>query len=242
MHEFAIHTPLVDSWPSLPPTLQLLNDHVIVHRLRKVLRLEAGAQVILFGVKHAFRCRIISYEKEKSVQLQPIEQQPVTPPQPDVQLYLPLLERPAFEEAIRAATVLGITTIRPFRSDKTKRHDCSTSERERLQRIMIAAAEQSKQFHLPPIAPEEELATILPTLQESIYFDAQGDFGAHELVALQTTSPISVIFGPEGDFTDEEKTQLKAQGISSYRLTNSILRSEDAVMVGIGLLRTLLRS
>ena len=49
---------------------------------------------------------------------------------------------------------------------------------------------------------------------------------------------IMLIFGPEGGLTEEEITLLKSDNFEFYALTPTVLRSVEAVAVGLGSLRS----
>jgi 16S rRNA (uracil1498-N3)-methyltransferase len=56
----------------------------------------------------------------------------------------------------------------------------------------------------------------------------------------QKPKSILVVFGPEGGLTDHEQQRLEEQGFIGYRLTPSVLRSTEAITVGLGILRSLM--
>ncbi len=48
------------------------------------------------------------------------------------------------------------------------------------------------------------------------------------------------VIGPEGDLTKEEKAYLKEQGFLFCALTPTVLRAQQAVALGLGILRSYL--
>jgi len=48
------------------------------------------------------------------------------------------------------------------------------------------------------------------------------------------------MIGPEGDLTAQEKELLKERGVQFLRLTPTILRAQQAVVVAMGIFRSLL--
>lgn len=73
-----------------------------------------------------------------------------------------------------------------------------------------------------------------------ILFDSNGIPYRELLPQCKKTSQLTVLFGPEGGLTEQEIIIAQAAGFTSTQLTTNILRSEDAPLVGIGLLRTLI--
>ncbi|MBM3887238.1 RNA methyltransferase, partial [Candidatus Dependentiae bacterium] len=105
--------------------------------------------------------------------------------------------------------------------------------------IMIAACEQAKQFTLPsittPISFEQAMTIAADT---KIIFDSNGASYKDLLVTCKKASSVAVLFGPEGGLIDQEITAAQTSGFISTQLTKTILRSEDAPLLGIGILRT----
>ncbi len=112
---------------------------------------------------------------------------------------------------------------------------------ERLERVAIAAAEQSKNFALPiiqlPIAWQESLARLQ---QHTSYVgDPQGIPSALFFKEKQhRVDAYNLIIGPEGDFTPDEYKQLKDGGVIALQLTPTILRAEMAAFYIAALVRS----
>lgn len=236
-HSFALWVPEIDSVQESLVGSYTLTDRELLFRIRRVLRLKPNDCLILFASRLRMQATVTALT-ESSCIVTCHSIAPLHPIHPLLHVYLPLLEKASLEEALRRATVLGVTSVRFLVTEKTKRDHITPTERERLQRIMIAAAEQSKQFVLPrlvnPVALQQITIEGMP-----ISFDADGvDFYTAPWFASRTWSEATVLLGPEGDFTGVEKKWLSDQQIARYRLFSTILRSEDALMVGIGTLRT----
>ncbi len=65
---------------------------------------------------------------------------------PEIRWCIPLIAKEAFEDIVYNFTAMGVASIQPLVTEKVKRSWGGDRERARLDRIMIAAAEQSKQF------------------------------------------------------------------------------------------------
>lgn len=244
-HTFACFAPEIDAhastWPKKGGGVGYFDNSELVHRLQRVLRLRPSQACILFGNKFACTVRLNSF-RDARVEFTVQTCEPIVPLEPIINLWVPLLERPALEDSCYAATVLGIQTISLITTAKSKRTSMTTNDRERLRRIMIAAAEQSQQFCLPQLVELPHWQQNLPT-SPCIAGSCDGrpldEYVAHH---LPPTRPCTLIIGPEGDFTGEEKRHLQAS--ASVTLCNwgpAVLRSQDAVMVGLGVLRCLLK-
>ncbi|MBY0353153.1 16S rRNA (uracil(1498)-N(3))-methyltransferase [Candidatus Babeliales bacterium] len=226
-----------------------LHDKDLHKRMFNILRLEEGDQVILFDKNYHVELVLKKVEKQASSPIvgKLISKQTNTAPTPNITLYQCITKKSPFEEIVYTATQMGVQTIVPVISEKSEKK-WAPRETERLEKIIIAAIEQSKSFVFPKFAPAQELSQIISdgdlctrcTNSINIVFDAQGQPAS----LLPTATPpayLNVIFGAEGGLTDAELAALTSNGFTSYALTTSILRSRDAAIVGLGMLRSLLR-
>ncbi|MGC2310136.1 MAG: RsmE family RNA methyltransferase [Candidatus Babeliaceae bacterium] len=238
-HIFAFYFPTL-SVSYLNEELSITSSE-LVYRMQKVLRLSLNDTCIFFNEKQHALFRIKEIEKNyiTGFFISFTENKPL---QPFISCLLPLLKREAFEEALSFLTSLGVTTIQPFISEKTHHNWIDIQQTERFKRIMIAASEQSKQFMMPTIKSVLPLKQILEALSPNtnrIFFDAQG-ISVRALVQQsfeKTPTEIICAFGPEADLTNQEKQFMKEQAFIFCKLTPTILRTEQACAVGIGIVR-----
>jgi 16S rRNA (uracil1498-N3)-methyltransferase len=246
-HVFAFYTELVSTLlSSAQQNVYPLHDPELVHRLAVVVRMQKGDTLVLFDTQSHIIARIVSFEGRKVVLVEVLEIHKNRELHPEIQWVLPLLKREAFETALYTLTEMGATSIQPVITQKTARLWGGEKEAMRSKKIMIAAAEQSKQFALPtlyPIIPFELwlLKNYGPTTAK-IFFDPLGSSLREELLHLdrEKNPEIIALAGPEGDLTTEEKKRLIDQGFRLCALTPTILRAEQAVAVGLGALRSYL--
>lgn len=234
-HEFALY---VENIPG--GTQWRITDSGIIHRMRTVLRARSDDTVVFFSAREQARA-VVKSISDREIIVTLADRAPVLPLTPLIDLILPFLERAACEEAISAATVLGVHRIVLVRTQKSAPSLLSPSFKERLHRIMVAAAEQSKQYCLPEISEAATLAMALPPDATAVFFHPTGSPLTAVLPVLEKAARIAVIVGPAGDLTADERDALAHKGACFLRLTPTVLRSEAAVMVGIGVLRTALQ-
>lgn len=247
-HEFALYVPnlgalLVDV---VFKHQLLLTDLVLVHRIYSVLRVEPGEIIVLFDRQMYARCRVqmvskrevtcVLEEKSKNIVLQPA-----------ITFFLPLLKKEDLETALYSLVELGANIVQLVITEKSR--DLGAPEREkkeldRLERIMIAAAEQSKQFAIPelraPILFEQMSVQIQKKTAPFIFFDPDGYDLYTVLTEVRTAQPteIFLLVGPEGDLTAHEKMVLEQVPVRLCKLTPTVLRSVSAVAVGMGCMRS----
>ena len=164
--------------------------------------------------------------------------------QPTVIFFLPLLKRDALEAALYSLVELGASEIRLMRTQKTQRVWGGAKEFDRLRTIMIAAAEQSKQYITPTLHEPQLFDEIVKELDGTscLFFDPQGADLFPVLQKFRKNMPqtISLMIGPEADVTSDEKQLLQEHGATFCRLTPTILRAQQAVAVSLGIIRSLI--
>jgi 16S rRNA (uracil1498-N3)-methyltransferase len=246
-HQFAFYTELVtsivrDSHADLFP----ITDPELVYRIIAVLRLERNDNIILFNTTHHILAAIVQIDAKKSVTIQIREIVPNKVLTPTIHWLLPLLKREAFEDALYTLTELGAQSIQPILTQKTVRFFGGEKEIVRCQKILRAAAEQSKQFVVPLLQPIIPLDIWLMKAHApntiKIFFDAAGMPFKQVLehIEHQKSDEIIACAGPEGDLTYEEKQVLIDQGFIFCTLTKTVLRAQQAIAVGLGGLRSML--
>jgi 16S rRNA (uracil1498-N3)-methyltransferase len=245
-HLFACFTPLIDSIlnnakQTIDHSVQWrIEDSAVVHRLYRVIRLLPQQRVILFGKKYSATI-VLQQIHNSYISFCILTYTQIAPPTPIIHLWMPLLEKSSLEEACYTAIVMGVSELYIIPTHKSKRSSLTSLEKERLERIMISAAEQSKQFFLPNVTMISSWE-MLPAHSQLIVADLHG------LPAMEWTHQLSphveytIMIGPEGDFTESERTTLASLGAIHAKLTPSVLRSEDALMVILGIVRSLLNT
>ncbi len=147
-HEFAIF------YSGLTQTLKsdrlTCNDKAVITRVSHVLRLRVDDTLILFDEKH-HASAVVSTLSKKEVSFKIIKSSTNKKIEPSIRIALPVLKKDAFEQAIYNITELGGSEIQLIATEKAQRSWGGDKEMERLKRVMIAAAEQSKNFDMPVI-------------------------------------------------------------------------------------------
>ncbi len=241
-HEFALF--VKDGIEAHNQAELVIDDQFLVNRMTSILRLNQGDMLTLFD-RHQHIYAEINEIRKKNILLTVLKKESNQPLSPSINWFLPLLEKEAFEESISILTVLGATLIQPLVTSKTHKRILLPKDYERLERIMVAAAEQSKQFVLPTIGSVIPLDALEHKLTDEtrIFFEPSGISAQQVVTMLQEKKSKSLhgMVGPEGDLTDSEKEYLKTLNFTFCALTPSILRAEDAVSIGMGILRSFLR-
>ena len=135
---------------------------------------------------------------------------------------------------IQKATELGVTKFLPIIFDRTIVRKIN---KERLEKIVIEASEQSNRINVPTIEDVQNLKSFLKTnLIDLIFTDLNSNIQKIDESKL-TNKPVCIIIGPEGDFSETEREQiLNFNGVQALKINDNILRSETAVISAISII------
>jgi 16S rRNA (uracil1498-N3)-methyltransferase len=134
---------------------------------------------------------------------------------------------------IQKATELGVTKFLPIIFDRTIVRKIN---KERLEKVIIEAAEQSNRINIPVIEQPQNLKSFLKNDMDLIFTDLNASNKKIDLKMI-TANPICVIIGPEGDFSELERQEiLKFKGVQPIKINENILRSETAVISALSII------
>ena len=135
---------------------------------------------------------------------------------------------------IQKATELGVTKFLPIIFDRTVVRKIN---KERLEKIIVEASEQSNRIDLPIIEDAQDLSSFLKTNSiDLIFTDLNSNNNKIDKSKL-TDKPACIIVGPEGDFSEAEREEiLTFKGAQPIKINENILRSETAVISAISII------
>ena len=135
---------------------------------------------------------------------------------------------------IQKATELGVTKFLPIIFDRTMVRKIN---KERLEKIIIEASEQSNRINVPIIEDAQDLNSFLKTNSiDLIFTDLNSNNNKIDKSKL-TDRPVCIIIGPEGDFSEAERKEiLSFSSVQAIKINENILRSETAVISAISII------
>jgi len=140
-----------------------------------------------------------------------------------------------FNFMIQKSTELGITKFLPVIFDRTIVRKIN---KQRLEKVIIEAAEQSNRINIPKIEKPQNLKSFLSKNKSKmnlIFTDLNSENKKIDLNKL-INKPICIIIGPEGDFSENEREEiLFYEGVNSIKINENILRSETAAISAISI-------
>lgn len=136
-----------------------------------------------------------------------------------------------FEWFLEKATEIGITTITPIICDHSER---KVINKERYEKIILAAMKQSNQYYLPKLNDAISFADFMAKSNNDtklIAHCAEENEKKSLKDLLQPNENITVLIGPEGDFSPKEITLATEKKYSPVSLGKTRLRTETAAIV-----------
>jgi len=222
----------------------LISDEKLSHRMMHVLRLAKGDGCIFFDQMSNAYCTIKEFIGKKQVLCIINKKEENIVLLPRITFLLPLLKRDDYEQALYTLTEVGVSTIQLVSTDKTHGMWSGQKDSDRAHRIIVSAAEQSKNFAYPELKAPISLALALEIDEGAIkiFFDPQGTslFCVMQKLRARQYSNFILLIGPEGDLSAEEKEMIVAKGFLFCALTPTILRAVQAAALSAGLVRSLL--
>jgi len=213
------------------------------HHLIRVLRLQAGATVVLFnGNGGQYPAEIIEADGRDHcrVRLGQAEYPPVES-KISTTLVQAVGKGDRMDFSIQKTTELGVTRIQPLMSERTEVRLSGQRLARRLDHwraVAISAAEQCGRVKVPEIVPPVALANLAENTDLKLVMDPLAESMPRDLAANDRSS-FSIIVGPEGGFSPSEIDLLDRQGCSFVSLGGRILRTETAGPAMLAILQIL---
>ena len=202
------------------------------HYLTKVMRVKENEVFSLFNKSGEWEVKILKISKS-IVEFQTTKQLRQKENNKELWLAFSPIKSNYQNFMIQKATELGVTKFLPIIFDRTVVRKIN---KERLEKIIIEASEQSNRINVPTIEDAQNLKSFLKNnLMDLIFTDLNSDNQKIDKSKL-TNKPVCIIIGPEGDFSEIEREEiLDFKGVQPVKINENILRSETAVISAISI-------
>jgi len=202
------------------------------HYLVKVMRVKENEVFSLFNKNGEWEAKILGISKNV-VEFKTIKQVRQNENTKELWLAFSPIKSNYQNFMIQKATELGVTKFLPIIFDRTVVRKIN---KERLEKIIIEASEQSNRINVPTIEDAQNLKSFLKNnLMDLIFTDLNSDNQKIDKSKL-TNKPVCIIIGPEGDFSEIEREEiLDFKGVQPVKINENILRSETAVISAISI-------
>ena len=218
---------------SLSLNLTATLDKSQSHYVSKVMRVKENEVFSLFNESGEWEAKILSISKnivEFNITKQ-LRQKETTK---ELWLAFSPIKSNYFNFMIQKATELGVTKFLPIIFDRTIVRKIN---KERLEKVIIEATEQSNRINVPSIEESQSLDSFLKNSKMDLIFTDLNTSNTKIDLNQLTSNPTCVIIGPEGDFSEVERQEiLEFNGVQAIKINENILRSETAVISAISII------
>ena len=202
------------------------------HYISKVMRIKESEVFSLFNSNGEWEAKILNISKSL-VEFNITKQLRQKEYPKELWLAFSPIKSNYFNFMIQKATELGVTKFLPIIFDRTVVRKIN---KERLEKVIIEAAEQSNRINVPFIEEPKSLKKFLDDKKMDLIFtDLNSKTNKLDLKKL-TNNPSCIIVGPEGDFSETEREEiLSYNGVQAIKINENILRSETAVISALSI-------
>ena len=203
------------------------------HYLTKVMRLKKNDIFSLFNKTGEWEAKILNITKD-FVEFKSTKQLRQKENVQELWLAFSPIKSNYQNFMIQKATELGVSKFLPIIFDRTIVRKIN---KDRLEKIVIEACEQSNLISIPSIEKAQNLKSFLNSNSMNLIFtDLNSDNKKIEKTKF-SDKPICIIIGPEGDFSEHERQEiLSFKGVQALKINDNILRSETAVISAISII------
>ena len=202
------------------------------HYISKVMRIKESEVFSLFNSNGEWEAKILNISKSL-VEFNITKQLRQKEYPKELWLAFSPIKSNYFNFMIQKATELGVTKFLPIIFDRTVVRKIN---KDRLEKVIIEAAEQSNRINVPSIEEPKSLKKFLDDKKMDLIFtDLNSKTNKLDLKKL-TNNPSCIIVGPEGDFSETEREEiLSYNGVQAIKINENILRSETAVISALSI-------
>ena len=203
------------------------------HYISKVMRIKENELFSLFNSSGEWEAKILKISKS-IVEFEITNQIRQKENQKELWLAFSPIKSNYFNFMIQKATELGITKFVPIIFERTVVRKLN---KERLEKVIIEAIEQSNRINIPTLEDATNLEDFLKSSEMNLIFtDLNSDNKKVDLEKL-TNKPVCIVVGPEGDFSENERGKiLSFKDVQAIKINENILRSETAVISAISII------
>jgi len=212
------------------------------HYVTRVLRLQAGDQMILFdGSGPEWKAKINDTKRNRLL----LELEEKTTPDRESPINLILIQSISRSQrmdlVMQKSTELGVTRIVPVFSTNTVvkiKEDKIEKKLNHWRNILISASEQSGRTKIPDLMSPIQLETKCLEQHKSdlsIFYDTTGN----DSLGANNPKHITLVIGPEGGFTENEKQMAVDAGYMVMQSGPRLLRTETAPIMALSILQYL---
>ena len=212
------------------------------HYLTRVLRMAAGAQVLIFNGRDGEWLAALTDVRKRGATLTVVERTRPQQAGPDIDYLFAPLKRSRLDYMVQKAVEMGVGRLRPVITDRT------IAERINLERMranVVEAAEQCGVLRVPNVLEPVRLEDVLTAWDKTrglIYCDEHEALSDPiAVLGRLTPGPVAILLGPEGGFSNRERQRLVASPfVIPLSLGPRIMRADTAAVAALALVNAVL--
>ena len=210
--------------------------------LANVLRLDQGAEVLLFNGLHGEWRAVLTEASKRNCTLTVDAQVRAQQAGPDLHYVFAPLKRTRLDYMVQKAAELGVSSLRPV---ITRRTIAERVNLERMRANAVEAAEQCGILHVPSVAEPERFERMLEAWDGNrrLIFCDESASVTSPLAVLGNLKPgpLAILIGPEGGFAPEERALLLSKPFTvALSLGPRIMRADTAAVAALALVNAVL--
>lgn len=212
----------------------ILEDKNLINQIKKVFRLKIGAGVLFLdnsGKEYKSAIKELGDSEIKFEVIEVLENKN----EPDLKITLcqSLCKKDKFEWILQKGTEIGVSEFVPVIAERTEKLGLN---RERAEKILREAAEQSERGIIPKLAEVKNFEeAIKNSVGEKILLDKSGK----SIKTFNHKPPafhLNIFIGPEGGWTEKELKLAKESNAKIISLGPLVLRTETVGLVTAAIL------
>ncbi len=207
--------------------------------LANVLRMEDGAELLIFNGRDGEWKANVSFPSRKRILLTPVEETRPQPAPSDLHYLFAPLKVGRLDYLVQKAVEMGAGLLQPV---MTQHVQGKITNLDKVRANVIEAAEQCGILGIPDVAEPVKLADLLarwPRERRIVYCD-EGDAGQNPLPLLTQVKEkqLALLVGPEGGFSEEERALLRSLDfVTAIPLGPRILRADTAAVAAMAVIQ-----
>ncbi len=206
----------------------MIREDELIH-LSKTLRKRVGDIIhVMDGLGNVYESQIVEIKKKYAeLEILNTEVHPKSPLQLEIAI-APTKNMARYEWFLEKATEIGVHSFVPLLTRYSERKKI---RRDRCERILVSAAKQSKQFHIPVISELISFSDYIEhctSTDKMIAYISDDQASPHIINVQNSGKNMSICIGPEGGFHPDEVMRSESLGFKRCHLGKSRLRTETA--------------
>ncbi len=240
IHDFQSERLFVTAPLAAGQRIALLDEQV--NYLVNVLRLKAGARILVFNGRDGEWLAELDAVKKRTADLLVAEQTRPQTSGPNIDYVFAPLKRSRLDYMVQKATELGVARLCPV---ITRRTIAERVNLDRMRANAVEAAEQCGVLRVPEVLAPVAFDAWLAAWREDrpVIFCDEDAAEKNPVAALSTIAagPVAVLIGPEGGFDPAERDALlRRPFVKRISLGPRIMRADTAAVAALALVNATL--